>query len=134
MLYNFLCIDTAKLNTLDYFKFVIQFDEPLQADLWFIENDINTDDTPFYKDTLEYTPFNIGYVSPLKFCLNKLNINTIKMIEADYFRVLCFTDKQAQEFIAERIQGAAESETLEVTDVDADFIYGFANQTQGLST
>lgn len=123
---NFLVINNLSLLPTDYFKFIVQFDSQMEADIWFIENGFNTEQVPFYKDELECAPVNeLIAKSVLTFAKNS-NIKHFTLIESEHYRVLCFTEKERNKFTAQRIEGAVQ-ENLEFTDVETSFIYGFVN-------
>lgn len=126
---NFLVTDISRLNSLDYFQYIIQFDDQISADIWFIENDFHIEELPFYNQEFECTPFNDNNVSAMTNMLAKNHIEKLSMIEAKDYRVLCFTEHSCQKFMARVIEGCANEGSIEIQEVDKHFIYGFANPT-----
>ena len=126
---NFLVTDISRLNSLDYFQYIIQFEDQLSADIWFMENDFNTEELPFYNQEFECTPFYDMGVESIRGLMAKNKIEKLTLVEADYYKVLCFTKQSCQKFTARVIEGCADEGTLEIQEVDKHFIYGFANPT-----
>lgn len=123
---NFLVTDICGLEPIDYFKHIVQFETTLEAEIYFAENDVNTDQIPFYTEQYEYSPVDENTaVAILKFAKNN-KINKFTLVESDYYKALCFTEKERNNFVAQRIEGSTK-ENLELTDVETTFVFGFTN-------
>lgn len=123
---NFLVTDISQVLSINYFQYIIQFESQLDADIWFIENDIRTEEFPYYNKEIEIVPFYDKNISTLNTFLSSYGINKLVMIEATSYKVLCFTEQSYQKFTGNVIKGSVD-EKLEFTEVDKHFIYGFAN-------
>ena len=123
---NFLVIDICGIIPSDYFKHIVQFENTLEADIYFAEHGVNTDQIPFYEEQYEYSPVDENAAKALlKFARNN-NIEKFTLIESDYYKALCLTEKERNKFVAQRIEGSSE-EKLEITDVETTFVFGFVN-------
>lgn len=123
---NFLVTDICGIISSDYFKHIVQFENTLEAEIYFSENGVNTDQVPFYNEQFEYSPVDENIALAILNLAKSNNIKTFTLIESDYYKALCFTEKERNKFVADRIAGSSE-EKLELTDVESTFIFGFVN-------
>lgn len=122
---NFLVTNICGILPIDYFKYIVQFEDTLNADIWLIENGFNTEHLPFYKEEFECSPMNENLAKTLLNFSKDNHIKKFTLIESESYKVLCFTEQEKIRFTAERIQRNSNNESLEFTEVEPPFVFGF---------
>ena len=130
MLLNYLVTDISRLASTEYFQYIIQFENQLAADIWFMENDFHTEESPFYSQEFECTAFLDTRLKMMDNFLRNNHINQLYMLETEYYRVLFFTEYSCQKFTARIIEGCADKDDIEIQAVDKQFLYGFVTPTK----
>lgn len=124
---NFLVSDICQLTQKDMFKYIVQFENAVEAEVWFLENDFNTERFPYYKDSLEAIAVDENVAEMLIQFAKDNHINKFFLVESDAgYRSLCFTGEGRNKFVAERIQ-FSKGEVFEITEVEPSFVFGFTN-------
>lgn len=124
---NFLITDICSLIPTDYFRYIVQFEDTMSAQIWFIENGYNTEQVPYYKESFECSPVDTSTAKALMIFAKNNNLNKFTLIESESYRILCFTEKERNRFTTERLEGS-EQEKLEFTEVEPSFVFGFCNE------
>ena len=128
---NFLITDQSSITPETYFKYIIQFDNNIDSEIWFLENEYDTFRRPMKKETLECIPFNEQNAKNILTFAQNNKIEKFILIESsENYRVLCFTEQERNEFTAERVK-LSSYEALEFTEVEPTFVYGFCNTNNG---
>lgn len=124
-MFNFLITNICGIKPTEYFKYIVQFEDTLNADIWFLENGFNTEQIPFYNEEFECTPMSEKLASIILGFSRDYHIKKFTLIESETYKVLCFTEEERNEFASERIRGNKEEESLEFTEVEPSFVFGF---------